>query len=73
MQLYLWDCLLDMIRRKLDHISTEAETYRDIRGKSSHYTVPGRVLMCDQKVLYVLYMLICDMYVLCMKRTGRSR
>ena len=50
-----------------------------IRGESSHYIVPGRVPMCDRKVLYAMrcmcYMLLCDMYVLCMLRmiwTGRS-
>ena len=63
MQLYLWEYLLYVIRRRLGHISTEAETYRDIRGESSHYTVPGRVPMCDRKVLYAMSCMFCMRYV----------
>ena len=68
-----------MFRRGLDKCD-RVRDYLRYRGESSHYTVPGRVPMCDRKVLYAMrcmcYMLICDMYVLCMlcmMRTGRSR
>ena len=39
LRVYIYESiLLYVIRRRLDHISTESEIYRDIRGESSHYT-----------------------------------
>ena len=68
-----------VFRRGLDQFD-RVWGYLRYQGESSHYTVPGRVPMCDQKVLLLWDVCaICwyaDMYVLCMLcmiRTGRSR
>ena len=67
--MYLW--YRRTIGRGIEH-----EWLSDIkRGESSHYTVPGKVPMCDRKVLYAMrcmYYMLCVacsdfvMYVICM-------